>query len=177
MKDLKIPFLITITFLIFLFLHKIFFQIKLPEIVFEFIISLSCLNFAIFSVTKININTNRKIWFLLSEWMIGFLLIILLNRITNGSGDIKFWFLVIFSSILGGVLTIINFAKTNKKTKIDLKKYLIILIPVSFAFPLISYLYFELIYQKTYYDLSFYVFIPEILIVIIWQIITFKNLK
>ena len=176
MKNLKIVFLTIISLLIFFILHKFFFQFKFPKYAHELLMSFTCLNFAFFSATKLEIASKRKIWFIFSEWLLGFILILLLTKVTTGANEMKYWILIIIASIIGGILTKINFSKSNETTE-NIKNYLTLLIPISLVFPLLNYIYFKLIYQKTFYDLSFYAIIPEIFIVIVWQIITYKNLK
>ncbi|MNK22734.1 hypothetical protein D3C87_410150 [compost metagenome] len=176
MKNIKLTYLIFSNLLIFYLIHKLVFSSKMPDLLFNLLLSFSCLNFVIIT-TNINRNFDkRKIWFIISEWAFGFVLICFLNYFLSEKFEITFWISIFIISIMGGILTAVNFSKTFDK-QVDLKKYTLKLIILSITFPLIDLLYFSLFYHRTFYDLSFYVFIPQILIVIIWQIFNYFELS
>lgn len=176
MRNLKLTYLIFSNLLIFYLIYRFVFSTKIPEISFSFLLSLSCLNFALISANINQIFHKKNIWFIFSEWLFGFIIICFLNNFLSGKFEITFWISIVLISIMGGILTAVNFSKTFDK-QVDLKKYTLKLIILSITFPLIDLLYFSLFYHRTFYDLSFYVFIPQILIVIIWQIFNYLELS
>ena len=178
-KILKVFYLVISNFVIFYFLHKIFFSIKLSEIFFNLFISISALNFAIILLPKATDCTANVLTFITTEYFIGLFIILFFTNfffIPSEECQISYWLSIFFASILGGAFTLLNFA--NKfKTKFEYRKILMQIIAVSLTFPLINLIYSTIIYKKTYYDLSFNVFVPEILIVIVWQTFIFLILK
>jgi len=166
-------------FLIFYILYKIAFSLKLSEIYFNFFISISTLNFALILLPTQSENILTKLKFVITEYLLGLIIVIFFNKFfftRTEEYQLIYWISIFISSIFGGMLTLINY-RINFKTKIDLKKTMLLLTIISALFPLLNLFYFTFIYNKTFYDLSFYSFIPEILIVIIWQIFILYNKK
>jgi|GEM_PF-1504478 len=176
MKIIKITYLISSNILIIYLIYKFVFSDKIPTPYIGFFLSFLCLNFAIITMDNIqDINVN-KILFIIFEWILGFTVIYFLNELISGQDEITYWIIIFLASIIGGFLTIVNFSKTLG-IKINLKTYLIKLIILSLVFPLVEFIYFFIFYQKKFYDLSFYVFIPQIIVVILWQIFNFLELN
>lgn len=174
MKILKITYLVLSNFFIFYGIHSLFFSVKIPEILFNTLISLSCLNFVI--TLSINQSFNeRKVWFITSQWLFSIILIYALTHFLSGKSETMLWISVIVISIIVGILTSLNFSKSFG-IRINYKKYLLKLIIISVLLPLVSIIYFSLIYQIKFYDLSYFVFVPEILAVIIWQVFNYWEL-
>ncbi|MBF8456837.1 hypothetical protein IV494_06530 [Kaistella sp. G5-32] len=176
MKYLKITYLIFSNFLLIYFTHKFFFHAKLSESLLDLLLSISCFNFGFLLLDYFRKFDRKNLCFLFSEWILGIILIYFLQILTSGKSEIIYWILIIIGSILGGILTVINFSKTFL-IKISIKKYLLKLVIVSLTFPLIKIFYFSVVYQKTFYDLTFFAFIPEILIITTWQIFNLLELK
>ena len=121
----------------------------------------------------------KQIWYLISEWVLGFLLISIFTKlffIRSLEHQSSYWISVFIASLLGGILSVINHNKTfNSKT--DLKKYSVYLILLTLLFPLTNYLFFKFGYNRIFYDLSFPTIVPEIIIVLMWQIFNLLNVK
>ncbi|MBT0556348.1 hypothetical protein PGK76_005790 [Riemerella anatipestifer] len=178
-KFLDIFYLIISNLMLFCCVYKLCFSIKISVIFFNALLSLSCLNFAIITSPKTKLLNKESIWYIISEWILGFVIVSFFTKffsIRSSELQLSFWFSVCGVSLLGGILTIVNHNKIFG-SKIDIKKYFIWLILLTFLFPLVSYFFFKFMYHKEFYDLSFYIIIPEIIIVLIWQIFMQLSLK
>lgn len=178
-KFIKIFYLTISNLVLFYCIYKLFFLKNILGFPLNFLLSLSCLNFAIVNSYERKLLKKKQIWYLISEWILGFLLISFLTKvffIRSLEHQSSYWISVFLASFLGGILTVINHNKTfNSKT--DLKKYSAYLILLTLLFPLANYLFFKFGYKQTFYDLSFPVIIPEIIIVLMWQIFNLLNIK
>ena len=178
-KTIKILYLIVFNFVLFYCIYKLFFATKIYGIILNLLLSLSCLNFAITTSHKSKIFERKVVWYIISEWILGFLIISFFTKfffIRSLEYQFSYWMSIFCASLLGGFLTISNHNKTfNSGT--DLKKYIIHLILLFLLFPLINFSFYNFIYQKVFYDLSFFIIIPETLIVLTWQTFTLLNLK
>lgn len=178
-KILNVLYLIFSNLVLFYCIHKIFFSTKILGIILNFLLSLSCLNFAVLSYCKNTLFDKKQIWYIISEWFLGFLLVTFLTKfffIRSLESQIPYWLSIFIASYLGGIITVLNHTKSFK-SKIDLKKYSIQLLLLTTLFPLVSYLFFKFGYRKVFYDLSFFIILPEIIIVLIWQIFNILILK
>jgi len=156
-------------------IHKFVFSSKFSELFLNVLLSISCLNFSIVLIS-LKQNFDRKTtWLVISEWIFSFILINSLSFFLSGKSETTYWISVVIASIIGGIITFINFSKTFE-IKINFKKFFVKLVVISLLFPLVKIVYFSFIYQFKFYDLSFYVFIPEILVVIIWQVFHYLEL-
>ena len=178
-KILNIFYLIFSNFVLFYCIYKLFFSTNIFGIKLNLLLSLSCLNFAIISFYKFKTIERKQILYLISEWVLGFLLISFFTKfffIRSSEYQFTYWTSMFFASLLGGFLTILNYNKTfNGKT--DFKKYTIYLVLLSLFFPLINFTFYNFLYQKVFYDLNFFTIIPEILIILSWQIFTLLYVK
>lgn len=180
-KTIKILYLIVFNFVLFYYVYKQdFFLPKIYVIILNLILSLSCLNFAIITSYKSKIFERKQIWYIISEWILGFLIISFFSKfffLRSSDEQLTYWISIFFTSLLGGFLTILNYNKTfNGKT--DLKKNLIYLSLLFFLFPLIHFSYYNFAFDKMLKEFSYFVtIIPHIIIVLTWQIFISLNLK
>ena len=164
---------------LFYCIHKLFFSTKIFGILLNSLLSLSCLNFAVLSCCKNKLFDKKQIGYIVSEWLLGFLIIVFFTKfffIRSMESQFLYWLSIFIASFLGGLITIINHNRSFG-SKSHLKKYFIQLIFLTIFFPIVSYLFFKFGYRKVFYDLSFFVILPEIIIVLIWQIFNILILK
>lgn len=177
-KFLKIFYLTISNLVLFYCIHKLFFLKNIFGIPLNFLLSLSCLNFAVVNSYESKFLEKKQIWYLISEWVLGFLLISIFTKlffIRSLEHQSSYWISVFIASLLGGILSVINHNKTFK-SKTDLKKYSVYLILLTLLFPLTNYLFFKFGYKRIFYDLSFPIIVPEIIIVLMWQIFNLLNI-
>jgi hypothetical protein len=180
-KTIKILYLIAFNFVLFYCIYKQdFFSPKICVIISNLFLSLSCLNFAIITSNKLKIFERKQIWYIISEWFLGFLIISFFTKfffLRSSEDQFTYWVSIFCAFLLGGFLTILNYNKTfNSKT--DLKKNSIYLSLLFFLYPLIDFSYYNFAYDKMLYEFSYFVtIIPHIIMVLTWQIFISLNLK
>ncbi len=118
-KTIKILYLIAFNFVLFYCIPTNINVFKM-----NLLLSLSCLNFAIITSNKLKIFERKHIWYIISEWILGFLIISYFSKffyLRISEDQFIYWLSIFCAFLLGGFLSILNYNKTfNSKT--DLKK-------------------------------------------------------
>ena len=179
-KTIKILYLIAFNFVLNYYIYKFFSSPKINVIMLNLLLSLSCLNFAIITSNKLKIFERKQIWYIISEWILGFLIISFFTKffyLRISESHFTYWVSIFCAFLLGGFLTILNYNKTfNGKT--DLKKNSIFLSLLFFLYPLFDFSYYNFVYDKGFFEFSyFHTIIPHIIVVLTWQIFISLNLK
>ena len=175
-RIIKILLTIIVNIVILYFFHLMIFRYNYPFSFFYFVIAILSINFSFLLVFNLKKSLKEKVLFVFLECIITLIFLYLMVSYLEEKFWLLFWTSIIIISVIRGFMTGLTFSMIFK-IKLNYKKYLIILILSSLSFPIIDYLYFAFIYHRIYYDLSFYIMLPKVLIAVIWQLIIVNLLK